>query len=69
MERQEAKEDEEVVLLKNEFVRKNYVFVGWSLSADPPESDMIYEDQATVKNLTDVNGEEVTLYAVWTKDR
>lgn len=60
---------EEVTLFPNQFTKKNYIFIGWSLLPNPSKSDVIYKDQEKVKNLTEVNGDTITLYAVFVKDR
>jgi uncharacterized repeat protein (TIGR02543 family) len=54
--------DVEQILTSNVFICENYVFAGWATSAD---GNKIYENKATVRNLTsDTNG-EFTLYAIW----
>lgn len=52
-------------LTANAFTRTGYRFTGWSESAD---SDVKYDDQASVKNLTSTNGGTVDLYAQWTAE-
>ena len=59
-------QDEYVALNPNAFYKTGYVFQGWSTSKD---SSVVYQDRATVVNLTDVNGGTVTLYAVWAKEQ
>lgn len=49
-------------LTANAFKRSGYVFKGWSTTATGP---VVYADEASVKNLTAVDGATVTLYAVW----
>ena len=49
-------------LTANAFSRTYYTFDGWAMSAD---GDVAYDDQQSVKNLTDTNGATVTLYAKW----
>ena len=48
---------------ENSFVRTCYEFTGWNTAKDG--SGTAYADQESVKNLTDVNGGTVTLYAQW----
>ncbi len=50
------------VLTANSYTRDNYVFKGWAESAD---GNVVYTDGQEVKNLTDVSGDEITLYAIW----
>lgn len=45
--------------------RKGYKFLGWS--EDKSGNDKIYKSGQQVKNLTTVNGDKVTLYAIWEK--
>lgn len=47
-------------LSENKFKRNYYTFEGWAASSD---GEVVYEDNATVKNLIDSG--EFTLYAVW----
>ncbi len=49
-------------LTANSYTRDNYVFKGWATSAD---GEIVYTDNQNVKNLTDVSGDEITLYAIW----
>lgn len=56
--------DVEAELPENGFTRTGYLFNGWNTERDG--SGTSYEDKATVKNLTSVNGGTVTLYANWT---
>ena len=58
--------DAEQELPENGFTRTGYQFNGWNTKADG--SGTSYEDKATVKNLTSVNGGTVTLYANWTAE-
>ena len=51
-------------LTENTFTRDGYLFEGWALSAD---GEIIYENRAQVKDLSDVDGATVTLYAKWLK--
>lgn len=50
-------------LSKNRFKLAGYAFTGWSLDEEAEVVD--FADRATVYNLTDVDGDEITLYAVW----
>lgn len=42
-------------------------FIGWNTKADG--SGNTYEDQAVVRNLSPMNGETITLYALWEIDK
>ncbi|MGI6781999.1 MAG: InlB B-repeat-containing protein [Acholeplasmataceae bacterium] len=55
--------DSDQHLLPNEFTKEGYTFGGWALTADGVKK---YGNGETVKNLTSVKNDEVTLYAVWT---
>ena len=44
------------------FTREGYTFTGWALTA---RGKTVYEDGASFSNLTSVNGQTVTLYAIW----
>jgi len=50
-------------LNSNVYTKTNSVFLGWSLNSDG--TGTIYEDGATINTLTENDGEEITLYAVW----
>ena len=52
--------DKEAVLPTNGFTKAGYTFQGWATSKD---GEVVYKDQATVKNLT--SSDKVTLFAVW----
>ena len=54
--------DMEKNLTVNGFVNGSLIFKGWATSAD---GVVAYADQSPIKNLTDVNGAIVTLYAKW----
>ncbi len=54
---------EEKELPNNPYTRYGYTFMGWSQNADG--SGTIYAEGELVSNLTEVDGETVTLYAVW----
>ena len=47
------------------FELKDHVFSGWALTAN---GRAVYADRESVRNLTDVDGAVITLYAVWTDD-
>ncbi|MCR4625924.1 MAG: InlB B-repeat-containing protein [Lachnospiraceae bacterium] len=51
-------------LTANAFKNPGYYFAGWATTAD---GEAKYADKASDNNLTDKNGETVTLYAVWTQ--
>ena len=55
--------DETKNLPANTYVKTGYEFKGWTTNKS--SSEVMYADQAEVSNLTDVNGDFVTLYAVW----
>ena len=48
----------------NTFIRPDYSFAGWALTAT---NAVMYKNKATVKNLTTVSNGVVTLYAKWTR--
>ena len=48
------------------FVPEHYTFEGWSLT---PNGEKAYDDGATVRNLTVIDGDTVTLYAVLTAEQ
>ncbi len=50
-------------LKENTFTRPGYDFSGWATTA---KGKAVHVDQKTVKNLTDKDGVEIRLYAVWT---
>ena len=54
--------DNEVTLSKNAFSKTGSHFAGWAYSRD---GEIAYANGAVVKNLTDVQNGEITLYAVW----
>jgi len=47
---------------ENGFSKNGYTISGWSLSAS---GNAVYNDRATVRNLSSVEGSVVTLYVVW----
>lgn len=50
-------------LTANGYVRTGYTFIGWNTKADGSRDS--YADKESVKNLTSVDGDTVTLYAQW----
>lgn len=58
--------DTDETLTLNSFTRLGYAFQGWATSIANAEAGTVtYSDGATVKNLTAVQDETITLYAVW----
>lgn len=55
--------DQEQNLAKNMFKYTGHIFEGWTINADGTGNS--YQDNQSVKNLTTVAGETVTLYAKW----
>ena len=55
--------DEVYILTENTFQRTGYNFVGWNTCADG--SGIAYRDKESIKNLSDINGATVILYAQW----
>jgi len=53
----------EQALRSNTFTRNGYSFAGWATSAF---GSKVYSNGQKVKNLTEANGGEINLYAVWT---
>lgn len=56
-----CKYDTEYTLTANSFTRENYMFMGWSTSAD---GLVVYENKDSIKNLA-TTATTITLYAVW----
>lgn len=55
--------DQDCILTSQEFTRSHYVFAGWSTTSD---GEVEYSSNSLVaRNLSTVNGDKVTLYAVW----
>ena len=54
--------DESITLSENTFTKSGCQFVGWSYAAD---GELAYANGVSVKNLTDTQNGEITLYAVW----
>ena len=55
--------DVENTLTANRFSRTEYDFLGWAYDSSSTAID--FADQSAVKNLTDVNGTNIVLYAIW----
>jgi uncharacterized repeat protein (TIGR02543 family) len=54
--------DKSVNLTTNSFTREGYDFLGWSTTST---GSVVYQDGASIKNLTTTNNDVITLYAVW----
>ena len=54
--------DQTLNLNDNNFIRIGYIFRGWSKSAS---GTVVYTDKQSVSNLTPINNDNITLYAVW----
>ena len=52
-------------LTSNTYQKTGYTFVGWN--TDKTKTEALYLDGVSVKNLTSVNNNVVTLYAKWTR--
>lgn len=61
---QEMDYNESTTLNPNVYARKGYKFNGWNTKKDG--SGVKYGNCATVKNLTNINGKNIILYAQWT---
>ena len=58
--------DTDETLTPNSFTRLGYTFQGWATSLANAEAGTVtYTDGATVRNLTAVQDEVITLYAIW----
>ena len=55
--------DEEQALLKNNFTREGYEFIGWNTKEDG--SGTMYSDEQVVKNITTVDNDYIVLWAQW----
>lgn len=55
--------DEPSNLFDNKFIRKGYVFAGWSENNDG--SGTVYDNGQSVKNLSNTNNDTLNLYAKW----
>lgn len=60
---QEFEHDESKSLNENKYARKGYNFLHWNTSSNG--SGKNYLDKEVVSNLTENDGEEVILYAIW----
>ena len=56
--------DDYQILKTNNFAINHYRFVGWSTS---PDGEVMYNDNANVKNLTEQNNVFINFYAQWEK--
>ena len=54
--------DQDANLTENGFNRLGYRFIGWATSSN---GAIIYQDKSSIRNLADVNGDTINLYAVW----
>lgn len=54
--------DEEAPLTQNGYTKTGYTFKGWAESATGAKK---YNDKQVVKNLTEIDGKVITLYAKW----
>ena len=63
MEDQSIKYDTDQSLTANSFEKKNSYFSGWNTM--PDGSGVSYTDQQSVRNLSDINGTIINLYAQW----
>lgn len=52
-------------LTANKFKRKGYLYEGWNTKADGSGEEFVNKEN--IKNLTTINGQKITLYAVWKK--
>lgn len=66
MDSMEVSYDETVELSPNTFNRNNYKFVEWNTKDDG--SGISYADKASVNNLSNEDGDTITLYAIWEVD-
>ncbi len=57
------KYDNKQALAKNTYTKDGYTFAGWSRDKNATEPEFLDEEE--VLNLTNVDGEVITLYAVW----
>lgn len=55
--------NEEVVLTGNGFIKSGYSFNGWNTKPDGTGTS--YVNNATVSRLSSINGDTITLYAMW----
>lgn len=62
MQKQEIIYNKTSKLIKNQFTKEGYTFLGWSTSIN---GDVIYKDESEIYNLSSNDNEEITLYAKW----
>ena len=55
--------DESKRLLKNDYIKNNYTFIGWNTKSDG--TGTMYVDEENIKNLSSNNNEIIILYAIW----
>ena len=55
-------------LNENEFTREDYIFDGWRMGSAENASSTYSDGQAVRRNLSNVDGDEIILYAVWYKN-
>ena len=56
--------DSTFTLSNNTYKKSGYTFKGWALD---PNGEKMYNDGETVSNLSSINGDNITLYAIWKK--
>ena len=62
----ECEYDKEYNLTANTFTNTGYSFRGWTL--DPASKKVDYQDGAAVKALSALDGDSITLYALWSEN-
>ena len=62
----ECLKDTEYELPGNKFVKNGYKFIGWNTAANG--TGVSFNDGDVVTNLTEINDENVILYAQWILD-
>lgn len=61
--------DKEQNLKNNLFTREGYTFIGWNKDENAKTSMFEgYDGDLSILNLTDKDGEEINLYAIWNKE-
>lgn len=60
---QTFKYDEQQALAENKFTRDGYTFTGWNLAQDGTDTE--YANKEQILNLTEIKGENITMYAQW----
>ena len=58
--------DTEQALATNSFTRTGYSFAGWGIASG--STTVKYTDEQIVKNLSTIDGNTITLYAIWTPE-